>query len=92
MSTEGLDKLFSDVLSQQDESRRSLPPVHLWNPELSGDMDLIIDRDGRWIHEGGEIKLANSLIIIFCYFAKRYIHLFSLVYHFLLYIELSNAC
>ena len=55
MSTEGLDKLFSDVLSQQDESRQSLPPVHLWNPELSGDMDLIIDRDGRWIHEGGEI-------------------------------------
>tara|TARA_B110000046_G_C12924045_1_gene368470 strand:+ start:516 stop:1088 length:573 start_codon:yes stop_codon:yes gene_type:complete len=58
VSTEGLDKLFSDVLSQQEESRRSLPPVHLWNPELSGDMDLIIDRDGRWIHEGGEIKRA----------------------------------
>ena len=56
MIAEDLDKLFSDVLSQQDQSRQSLPPVHRWNPELSGDMDLVIDREGRWIHEGGEIK------------------------------------
>jgi hypothetical protein len=58
MNTEGLDKLFSDVLSQQDKSRESLPPGHLWSPELSGDMDMVIDREGRWIHEGGEIKRA----------------------------------
>lgn len=33
-----------------------MPPVHLWKPQLSGDMDLLIDREGRWIHQGGEIK------------------------------------
>ena len=58
MIAKELDKLFSDVLSEQDQSRQLLPPVHRWNPELSGDMDLIIDREGRWIHEGGEIKRA----------------------------------
>ncbi|MEQ9694451.1 DUF1285 domain-containing protein [Shimia sp. SDUM112013] len=33
-----------------------IPPVHLWNPPFSGNMDLQILRDGRWIHEGGEIR------------------------------------
>ncbi|MEH6580039.1 MAG: DUF1285 domain-containing protein [Amphritea sp.] len=37
---------------------RKLPPVHLWNPDFSGDIDMRITRDGRWIHEGGEIKRA----------------------------------
>lgn len=30
-------------------------PVHLWNPEFSGDMDMHIARDGTWYHEGGPI-------------------------------------
>ena len=32
------------------------PPVHLWNPERKGDIDIIIKHDCSWIHEGGEIK------------------------------------
>jgi hypothetical protein len=51
-----LDKLFSDLFASQQQSTNSLPPVHLWNPPLSGDIDIVIDREGRWIHEGGEIK------------------------------------
>jgi len=31
-------------------------PVHLWNPEHCGEIDIFIDRDGRWFHDGGEIK------------------------------------
>ena len=58
MASDTLDTLFSDLLALQDLSSKSLPPVHLWNPKKSGDMDLIIDREGRWIHEGGEIKRA----------------------------------
>jgi hypothetical protein len=54
-----LDKLFSDLLASQQQAVNSLPPVHLWNPPLSGDMDIVIDREGRWIHEGGEIKRAE---------------------------------
>ncbi|GGY81746.1 DUF1285 domain-containing protein [Marinobacter zhanjiangensis] len=30
----------------------SLPPVEKWNPELSGDIDIRIGRDGTWYHEG----------------------------------------
>ena len=51
-----LDTLFADLLATQEQSSASLPPVHLWKPQLSGDMDMLIDREGRWIHEGGEIK------------------------------------
>lgn len=30
---------------------RGLPPVHLWNPEHCGDIDILIRRDGVWMHE-----------------------------------------
>ena len=32
-----------------------LPPVHLWNPEHCGDIDIVIRRDGVWMHEGSPI-------------------------------------
>ena len=28
------------------------PPVEQWNPELSGDIDIVIRADGSWWHEG----------------------------------------
>ena len=59
MAISQLDKLFSDLLASQQQTANSLPPVHLWNPPLSGDIDIVIDREGRWIHEGGEIKRAE---------------------------------
>jgi uncharacterized protein len=34
---------------------RGLPPVHLWNPAHCGDIDIVIRRDGTWIHEGSPI-------------------------------------
>jgi hypothetical protein len=34
---------------------RGLPPVHLWNPAHSGEIDIVIRRDGRWVHEGAVI-------------------------------------
>jgi len=34
---------------------RGLPPVHLWNPAHCGEIDIVIKRDGRWIHEGAPI-------------------------------------
>ena len=34
---------------------RSLPPVHLWNPAHCGDIDILIRRDGVWLHEGSPI-------------------------------------
>ncbi len=64
MASSQLDKLFSDLLSSQQQSVSSLPPVHLWNPSLCGDIDIVIDREGRWFHEGGEIKRA-ALVKLF---------------------------
>jgi len=34
---------------------RGLPPVHLWNPARSGEIDIVIARDGSWRHEGARI-------------------------------------
>lgn len=44
------------VLEQADLSTKGLPPVHLWNPQESGDIDIRIDVNGTWYHEGDEIK------------------------------------
>jgi hypothetical protein len=40
------------------------PPIDAWHPELSGDIDIVIKADGRWIHEGGEIK-RHTLVKLF---------------------------
>ena len=34
---------------------RGLPPVHLWNPAHTGEIDIVIKKDGTWVHEGGVI-------------------------------------
>ena len=34
---------------------RGLPPVHLWHPEHCGDIDIVIRRDGVWMHENSPI-------------------------------------
>jgi hypothetical protein len=34
---------------------RGLPPVHLWNPPNVGEIDIVIRKDGSWLHEGGVI-------------------------------------
>ncbi len=41
------------------KSNDALPPVHLWHPALCGDMDLIIQANGEWVHEGVPITRAS---------------------------------
>lgn len=41
------------------QSGRGLPPVHLWHPEHCGDIDIVIRRDGLWMHEGSPIGRAE---------------------------------
>ena len=36
-------------------ARKGPPPVHLWNPEFCGDIDMEIRRDGTWFYEGTPI-------------------------------------
>jgi hypothetical protein len=35
---------------------RDLPPVEQWRPERSSDSLMTIRADGRWFHDGGEIR------------------------------------
>lgn len=48
----------TDTLLQaaQDAAKQGkLPPVHLWNPDFCGDLDMEIRRDGTWFYEGTPI-------------------------------------
>lgn len=38
---------------------RGLPPVHLWHPAHCGDIDIVIRRDGVWMHEKSPIGRAE---------------------------------
>ena len=64
------DKLHA--LSEQvaDRKNPSQPPLHLWHPELSGDIDILIKRDGSWIHEGRPI-LRPELVRLFASIMRR---------------------
>jgi hypothetical protein len=52
----------------RSEGGRGAPPVHLWNPDYCGEIDIVIRRDGTWIHEGtpigrpGLVKLFASIL------------------------------
>jgi hypothetical protein len=38
---------------------RGLPPVHLWHPAHCGEIDIRIQADGVWMHEGSPIGRAE---------------------------------
>lgn len=59
-----IDKLFADIIEQTSKHSCELPPVHQWHPPKSGDIDLRIDREGRWLHESVEIK-RSSIVKLF---------------------------
>lgn len=41
------------------EGGRGLPPVHLWHPAHCGEIDIVIRRDGVWMHDGSPIGRAE---------------------------------
>ena len=56
-----LESLAKNVANMEDSNH---PPVHLWNPEHCGDIDIVIKHDGSWIHDGGLIK-REALVRLF---------------------------
>ncbi|MEH6568341.1 MAG: DUF1285 domain-containing protein [Halioglobus sp.] len=46
------------------------PPLHLWHPPLSGDIDIQIDREGKWTHDGAPIK-RESIVRLFASILRR---------------------
>jgi hypothetical protein len=53
--TTGKPGLDGVIAAAKQAPGRGLPPVHLWNPAHSGEIDIVIKTDGRWVHEGGVI-------------------------------------
>ena len=58
-----------DLLAQIPKGEgKGLPPVHLWNPDFCGDIDMRIARDGTWYYLGTPIgrkpmvKLFSTII------------------------------
>lgn len=41
----------NDLFAQIPKTK-GLPPVHLWNPDFCGDIDMHIARDGTWFYQG----------------------------------------
>ena len=62
--TEDLYRLFKSQLDRQSQSMKNLPPVKEWATPLCGDIDIVINRHGKWLHEGTEIR-RTSLVKFF---------------------------
>ncbi len=50
--------------------KRGLPPVHLWNPDFCGDLDMRIARDGTWFYLGTPIG-RKELVRLFSTILRR---------------------
>lgn len=66
---------MSDLMRYASElagagANRSLPPVERWNPAYCGELDLVIRRDGVWVHEGTPIGRA-PLVRLFSTVLRR---------------------
>lgn len=49
---------------------RALPPIERWNPPDCGDIDIVIDREGVWHHEGRPIR-REALVRLFASVLRR---------------------
>ena len=62
---------LESIQGQVPEGRNyDSPPLHLWNPELSGDIDILIKADGSWYHDGGKIS-REALVRLFASILRR---------------------
>lgn len=66
-----MDKQLTE-LTAKIVKRRNLdePPLHLWQPALSGDINIRIARDGTWFHDGREIR-REAIVRLFASILRR---------------------
>ncbi|MDX1597253.1 MAG: DUF1285 domain-containing protein [Marinobacter sp.] len=57
-------------VEQSGESGKGLPPLDKWHPELSGDIDIRITRDGQWIYKG-EPLAREAIVRLFSTILRR---------------------
>ena len=60
---------LKDIASKAGRNYDS-PPLHLWHPPLSGTIDIVIDKEGRWFHEGDRIE-RESIVRLFASILRR---------------------
>ena len=72
MSGQNIVKPTAESLASaaQAAGKRGLPPVHLWNPEFCGDLDMRIARDGTWFYLGTPIG-RKELVRLFSTIIRR---------------------
>ncbi|MFN2362581.1 MAG: DUF1285 domain-containing protein [Marinobacter sp.] len=63
-----------ETIAQQVENAQSpgtgLPPLEDWNPDLSGDIDIVIARDGQWLYQGRPIG-REAIVRLFSTILRR---------------------
>ena len=52
------DSLTQAANAARGPGGKRMPPVHLWNPDFCGDIDMRIARDGTWFYNGTPIGRA----------------------------------
>lgn len=57
-------------LAGLSEAKRTRLPKHLWNPAFCGEIDIVIRRDGTWVHEGRPV-LRRELAKLFASILRR---------------------
>lgn len=67
INSQGLDGLASAARSA---AKKGLPPVHLWNPDFCGDIDMRIAGDGTWFYMGTPIG-RPALVRLFSTILKK---------------------
>ncbi|TGN41649.1 DUF1285 domain-containing protein [Marinobacter confluentis] len=50
--------------------KQSKPPLEQWHPELSGDIDIVINRKGEWLYEGKPIA-REAIVRLFSTILRR---------------------
>ena len=58
------------LIEQHVKGQRGKPPLHLWNPALSGDIDIRILPNGEWLHNNSKIQ-RSALVKLFASILRR---------------------
>ncbi|WP_421700254.1 DUF1285 domain-containing protein [Ancylobacter sp.] len=70
MNSETSARIDDLVRALGNSPAQALPPVERWNPPDCGEIDIVIDREGGWYHEGRPIR-RPALVRLFASVLRR---------------------